>query len=527
MFNAAGAFLTSESAPAKGGNATMQYNSAQPLKDYVVDITSQAFNAGTGAFTLNVSFELYPSLITGTRGDDIVYVRSSPVDPAITQIFVNEPLIGLPTYAIPRAAWPTLTFNTLAGNDSLTVDLSHGNPIPSDGIIYDGGTGADTLAVIGRGAGTGSYTPHAATPGSGEVIAEGSSIKFSNLEPVAVSAFSSFTFVTPNSSDNLVIDSAAANTNRISGTSGGVAFESLTFSGIPTVIIDVAMKDAPGSKDVITVKAPGMVATGLVRLAVNAGTGLNYFDLLAGSATLDTNLGIGGLDLNVTTYATSQLSLPASQTLASLSINDSSKVVLLPGGGKVLRTSGLSIPTLGTLDLYDNDMIVKNGNVGAIGGWIKSARNAGAWNGKGVTSSTAKVTPYTGLAAVLNNKGDGTTIQNPFAGVSVGVTDVLVKYTWDGDANLDGLVNADDYFLADSGYITQAKGYQNGDFNYDGVINADDYFLIDSAYIGQSGPLAASKPEPAVSADVAVQQKAKKADPDGVLSQLFSTEPVL
>jgi len=67
-----------------------------------------------------------------------------------------------------------------------------------------------------------------------------------------------------------------------------------------------------------------------------------------------------------------------------------------------------------------------------------------------------------------------------------------------------------------------------GDFNYDGVINADDYFLIDSAYIGQSGPLAASKPELAKSADmVMVQQKAKKAEPAGILSQLFSVEPVL
>jgi hypothetical protein len=104
---------------------------------------------------------------------------------------------------------------------------------------------------------------------------------------------------------------------------------------------------------------------------------------------------------------------------------------------------------------------------------------------------------------------------------------VLVKYTWDGDANLDGVVNADDYFQIDSGYITQAKGYQNGDFNYDDIINADDYFLIDSAYIGQSGSLAASKPELAVSADVVVQQKARKTELDGILSQLFSTEPVL
>ena len=60
------------------------------------------------------------------------------------------------------------------------------------------------------------------------------------------------------------------------------------------------------------------------------------------------------------------------------------------------------------------------------------------------------------------------------------------------------------------------------------LINADDYFLMDSAYIGQSGPLLASMSEAAPSADVvAMKQPMMKADPDDILSQLFSTEPVL
>ncbi|MCY2950604.1 MAG: hypothetical protein NTU53_01345 [Planctomycetota bacterium] len=78
-----------------------------------------------------------------------------------------------------------------------------------------------------------------------------------------------------------------------------------------------------------------------------------------------------------------------------------------------------------------------------------------------------------------------------WAGQSLDANSVLVKYTWNGDTNLDGVINADDYFLIDSGFILQAEGWYNGDFNYDGVVNADDYFLIDSAFIGQSGPLSA------------------------------------
>jgi len=74
---------------------------------------------------------------------------------------------------------------------------------------------------------------------------------------------------------------------------------------------------------------------------------------------------------------------------------------------------------------------------------------------------------------------------------------------YNGDFHYDGVINADDYFQIDSGFISQKKGWYNGDFNYDGVVNADDYFLIDSAFIGQSGSCLrvsrpAAVPEPSV-----------------------------
>ena len=66
---------------------------------------------------------------------------------------------------------------------------------------------------------------------------------------------------------------------------------------------------------------------------------------------------------------------------------------------------------------------------------------------------------------------------------------ILIKYTWSGDANCDGIVNADDYGLIDRGFVSQKGGWYNGDFNYDTMVNADDYGLIDRAFVGQTGPL--------------------------------------
>src|SRR6185312_15389541 len=82
--------------------------------------------------------------------------------------------------------------------------------------------------------------------------------------------------------------------------------------------------------------------------------------------------------------------------------------------------------------------------------------------------------------------------------------DVLVKYTWYGDADLDGTVTSSDYFQIDTGFLGNKTGWINGDFDYDGSIGTNDYFLIDNAFLGQSGTLApsalagvAAVPEPA------------------------------
>src|SRR5205823_6828143 len=78
-----------------------------------------------------------------------------------------------------------------------------------------------------------------------------------------------------------------------------------------------------------------------------------------------------------------------------------------------------------------------------------------------------------------------------FSGQTVGVNDVLVKYTWFGDADLDGAVTSNDYFQIDTGFLGSKTGWINGDFDYNGVINTNDYFLIDSAFLAQGGTILA------------------------------------
>jgi hypothetical protein len=145
--------------------------------------------------------------------------------------------------------------------------------------------------------------------------------------------------------------------------------------------------------------------------------------------------------------------------------------------GALMTVSRANLAPGAFLDLGDNDLKVLDGNLATIQALVASARNG--------TS-----------AARWHSPGIGTSAAGNLTGLAVGMqgTDVLVKLTYDGDSNLDGRINADDYFKIDSGFLAQLAdpNYADGDFNYDDTINADDYFLIDSAFLGQTGVLAGS-----------------------------------
>ena len=87
---------------------------------------------------------------------------------------------------------------------------------------------------------------------------------------------------------------------------------------------------------------------------------------------------------------------------------------------------------------------------------------------------------------------------------------MLVRYTYYGDANLDGKVDGSDYSLIDNGYRDGLTGWYNGGFNYGITIDGSDYTLIDNAFNSQGAPIAqaqaaiaaASRPSRSVPANV-------------------------
>jgi hypothetical protein len=76
-----------------------------------------------------------------------------------------------------------------------------------------------------------------------------------------------------------------------------------------------------------------------------------------------------------------------------------------------------------------------------------------------------------------------------FNGEALAGNAVLVKYTYYGDADFNGVVNFDDYSRTDAGFNFGRSGWLNGDFDGNGVVNFDDYSLIDLAFNSQGVPL--------------------------------------
>jgi len=123
---------------------------------------------------------------------------------------------------------------------------------------------------------------------------------------------------------------------------------------------------------------------------------------------------------------------------------------------------------------------------------ISRARAGGAWTGEGLTSSAAgAINPHITTLGVLES-ADYLSVYGPgatFDGDPLDNSAVLVKYTYYGDTDFNGIVNFDDYARTDSGFLTQRSGWLNGDFDGNGVVNFDDYSLIDLAFNAQSTPL--------------------------------------
>jgi hypothetical protein len=279
-----------------------------------------------------------------------------------------------------------------------------------------------------------------------------------------------------------------------------------TTNGVPLPINVGVMGSADGQVGNDTVRFIGGSAGEAHTFSatqIQQGLTLAYFaetlELQTGTYTASADL--NGVALKLTGAGASAI-FNQTQHLGGLTIGSGASAAVTAGGDKVIVTKSLLLAG-GLLNLRDNDMIIDYDPAAAsplgsiagsqytgVMGLIQTARGDGTWNGATGLTTTAATPDFTGLAAAeasatLGISGGATAT---FAGQTVDATAVLVKFTYVGDMNFDGMITGDDYSSIDFNILVPgAWGYWNGDLNFDGVVSGDDYSALDFNILAQ-GP---------------------------------------
>jgi hypothetical protein len=177
----------------------------------------------------------------------------------------------------------------------------------------------------------------------------------------------------------------------------------------------------------------------------------------------------------------------------------------------VARLSGLSVEDdgaalevrsyFGRIDMGGNDLVVTGGDLSLMRDLARAWLVSGGANGLG----TSVGVPHTRVGVVGNVDESGFARFASFDGLAVGPADVLAVFSWTGDTNLDGVLDASDFNAVLNGLTNNLTGWENGDINYDGVVNAGDWSLFLPAYsfylssgtpLQRANPPVGSIPEP-------------------------------
>jgi hypothetical protein len=194
------------------------------------------------------------------------------------------------------------------------------------------------------------------------------------------------------------------------------------------------------------------------------------------------------------------------ETFTNLFIGDAAELIVEPSAtaeGNVLRVKHLYMwtepsdpPAL--LNLNDNPLIVSESGLGneiddprnSLTSWLRMGRSGTSWGRGGIISSAVDKMPGTTLGVARAGE-IFTSFPATFAGYSLSPTDIIVRYTREGDVNLDRKVDFADLVTLSQNYGGANRSYAQGNLDYSegGGVDFSDLVILAQNY-GTSMPLA-------------------------------------
>jgi arabinogalactan endo-1,4-beta-galactosidase len=307
--------------------------------------------------------------------------------------------------------------------------------------------------------------------------------------------------------------------------SGGIpnaAGASANFLGVATAGANVQV-NTPVMLGNLTFNNPGSYQiTGPAAITLDALSGSATIDVLAGDHVIAASLKLADATTVTVTAAANTLTVsnlqPSNVPLTkagagrllvnnirvrNLAVNAGTLQVASTGGSGdgTSKVPTLSVAPGARLDLTDNKLITDtpagtftDGAYTGVQAEVARAYNFGAWDMPGLMTSMPDAGPLVGTTTIGVASAEQILFIAPgetgtFAGQTVTGASTIAMYTYAGDLNFDGLVDAADYGVIDNWIqFPGTAGYANGDFNFDGVIDASDYGIIDNTIQLQGAP---------------------------------------
>jgi autotransporter-associated beta strand protein len=270
-----------------------------------VQVTDSYGLQSTASATLSIGGQT----ISGTSGNDIVRIVRNATDSTKVDVSIQSagPTVAYSIAYSSLTQWQVLS---TGGNDQLIVDFSQGNPLPSGGLNFAGGTGnaGSVLQVVG-------------SSGNDSVVLKSDRISVAGAADILYQDVSRFSFQLGSGLDTLSIDGAqmlAASANAISANTavtvinGGV----VDMGGASATVRSLALVDGSVVNGALVASQAYQFQSGTISAALQGTIGLVKSS--TGLATLSgTNTYSGATQVNAGTLVIQKDNLATSYSANS------------------------------------------------------------------------------------------------------------------------------------------------------------------------------------------------------------------